>query len=302
MKTFKLNLHLFDGGAAASGGEGGTGTEGANGTGENTAVIYGKQNAESGKGLPAAGEEGKKAEESREEKKKRYEELINGEFKEFDTERTQNIINRRFKEMKSLEEANNKMSGVLSPLFEKYAVESGNLDALTEAIDRDSAFWEEGAQEAGMSVEAYKEHKKLMAENKQMKAKEAADKRNKEMQERLRMWDEQAHECKGLYPDFDMDAECKNPQFIGLLKRGVPVTHAYRVLHFDDITSNERAAAASEREKQVVDNIKAKGQRPPENGLTSQTGAIVKSDVHSLSKKDRAEIAKRVSRGEKIAF
>ena len=304
MKTFKLNLHLFDAGAASSsGGEGGMATTGADSTGEKSAVIYGKQNVETESKLPVAEEEGKKAkEESREDRRKRYDELINGEFKEFDTERIQQIINRRFKDTKGLEEENGKMNNVLSALYEKYSIESGNLDALSEAIDRDSAFWEEGAQEAGMSVDAYKKFRKIKADNQKMEANEAQRRRNLEMQERLKEWDRQAQECKGLYPDFDMDAECKNPNFTNMLRRGVPVIHAYRVLHFDDITERERQIAAGEREKAVVNNIKAKGQRPQENGLSSQTGAIIKSDVHSLTKKDRAEIAKRVGRGEHIAF
>ena len=42
--------------------------------------------------------------------------------------------------------------------------------------------------------------------------------------------------------------------------------------------------------------------RPREGGLTSQSAAVVKSDVAGMSKAARREIIRRVQRGEKISF
>jgi len=56
------------------------------------------------------------------------------------------------------------------------------------------------------------------------------------------------------------------------------------------------------QEKAVVDNIRARGSRPSENGTSSQSAFIVKDDVSKLSKEDRRNIAKRVMMGEKITI
>ena len=109
---------------------------------------------------------------------------------------------------------------------------------------------------------------------------------------------------KGImtYPSFDLNAEVKNPQFLSMLRAGVPVQHAYEVVHMDQIKAGVAAMQAKATEKQVVDGIRAKGARPQENGTTSQGAFIVKDDVSKLSKRDRAEIIRRAARGEHIEF
>ena len=107
---------------------------------------------------------------------------------------------------------------------------------------------------------------------------------------------QEAEEVRGVYPDFDLRVQCADPKFLSMLRAGVPVRHAYEVLHLDDIKGGVAQATAQRTEKQVVDGIRAKGARPTENGVT------IKSDVHQLSKADRAEIAKRAARGEQILF
>ena len=70
----------------------------------------------------------------------------------------------------------------------------------------------------------------------------------------------------------------------------------------DDIKTSAARQAAREAEKQVVDGIRAKGARPPENGTAAQSAFTVKGDVSKLTRKDREEIARRAARGEKITF
>ena len=56
------------------------------------------------------------------------------------------------------------------------------------------------------------------------------------------------------------------------------------------------------RKKNTVAKIKNKSSRPAENGTSSSSSAIVKSDVSNLTKADRAEIARRAAKGEIISF
>ena len=55
-------------------------------------------------------------------------------------------------------------------------------------------------------------------------------------------------------------------------------------------------------EQKLTNKIIAQGQRPTENGISSQSATVVKSDVSQLTKADRDEIRRRVARGEKISF
>ena len=121
-------------------------------------------------------------------------------------------------------------------------------------------------------------------------------------QQQLQQWYGEAEQVKSLYPSFDLNAEVKNPQFLSMLRAGVPVRHAYEVVHMDQIKAGVAAMQAKATEKQVVDGIRAKGARPQENGTTSQGAFIVKDDVSKLSKRDRAEIIRRAARGEHIEF
>ena len=107
---------------------------------------------------------------------------------------------------------------------------------------------------------------------------------------------------KGDYPSFDLGAESQNPQFLAMLRAGVPVQHAYEVVHMDEIKAGVAKLTAKATEKQVVSGIRAKGARPQENGTAAQSPFTVKDDVSKLTRKDRAEIARRVARGETISF
>ena len=107
---------------------------------------------------------------------------------------------------------------------------------------------------------------------------------------------------KGKYPQFDLQLEAQNDQFVRMLRSGVPMEHAYRVMHMDEILGDSVRAMAQQTEQRVVNNVRARGSRPAENGTSSQGAFTYKDDVSKLTRKDRAEIAKRVARGETIRF
>ena len=101
-------------------------------------------------------------------------------------------------------------------------------------------------------------------------------------------------------PGLGMNA--KNPEFLKLLQSGVDVGSAYLVIHKDEIIPAAMQYTAKTVEQKLTNKIIAGGARPTENGNSSQSASVVKSDVSQLSKADRAEIIRRVQRGEKIRF
>ena len=115
-------------------------------------------------------------------------------------------------------------------------------------------------------------------------------------------WMQQAEDAKKVYPSFSLENEMQNPEFTKLLRSNVDVRTAYEVLHKDEIIPAAMQFSAKTAEQKVVNKVIAGGNRPTENGMNSQSAAVVKSDVSQLSKADRQEIIRRVARGEKIRF
>lgn len=331
-----IRLDLFDGGAAAGTGNAGAaapgegGASGAQGdtqgtvpastrrgkSGEFQNVIFGKQ------AKPAAAGEGGDPEgqqpssvagsdnqagvsttsDTLEGKRKAFQDLVNGEYKDIYTEETQRIIDRRFRETRNLEQQVGQYQPVIDMLMQRYKIGDGDMGKLSQAIENDNAYWSEAAEEAGMSVEQYKQFQKLQRENEALLRQQRQRQNDQRAQQQLQRWYGEAEQVKGVYPSFDLNAEVKNPQFLSMLRAGVPVQHAYEVVHMAEIKAGVAAMQAKATEKQVVDGIRAKGARPQENGTTSQSAFTIKDDVSKLSKKERAEIARRVARGEHIQF
>ena len=115
-------------------------------------------------------------------------------------------------------------------------------------------------------------------------------------------WMNQAEEAKKVYPSFDLRAEMQNPKFVDLLRSNIDVRTAYEVLHKDEIIPAAMQFTAQTVQSKIAKDIAAQGARPAENGMSSGSPAVVKSDVSQLSRADREEIRRRVARGEKIRF
>ncbi len=316
-ELLSIDLKLFGEGAGGDGG-GATAAQGeTNGTvpgstrqgksGEFANVIFGKQNAieTSATEAPAAEEQTRDSQvtsNTLEDRRKAFNELVNGEYKDIYTAETQRIIDRRFKETKNLEAKVAEHQPLMDLLAQRYGVTDGDVAKLTKAIESDDAYWATAAEEAGMTVEQYKQFSRLQRENKAlMEAQQQRQNRDAAMQT-MQKWMADAEATKAKYPGFDVDVEAENPAFMSMLKSGVPMEHAYKVLHMDEIVTEAMSTSAAQAEKRVVENVRAKGARPAENGVAAQSGFVVKDDVSKLSRKERAEIARRAMRGETISF
>lgn len=333
-----IRLDLFDGGAAAGGDGAGAAApasqngDGAKGgsqaapgstrrgkSGEFQNVLFGKQSAPAAAG-EGGGQEGQQqssvagsdkdkqpgvttTSDTLEARRKAFQDLVNSEeYKDIYTEETQRIINRRFRETQNLEQQVARNQPLIDMLMQRYKISDGDIGKLTSAIENDDAYWSEAAEEAGMSVEQYKQFQKLQRENAALMRDQQQRRSQQAAQQQLQKWYGEAEQVKGVYPSFDLNAEVKNQQFLSMLKSGVPMQHAYEVVHLDDIKAGVAKMQAKATERQVVDGIRAKGARPQENGTTSQSAFTVKDDVSKLTKSERAEIARRVARGEIIKF
>lgn len=303
-RLFKANLSLFDGEGAAQ-------TGSADGTGEannNNAVVAGQQ---SGAAIRTDATEKKTDAGSKDEggvpitsntldaRRAEYQKLI-GEYKDLYEADTQKILNRRFKEFKTLQQKNDEAKPIMEMLMGRYGVEDAA--ALQEALESDEDYWQQAAYDAGMDVPQYMEFNRLKRENKAFveaqAEREGMEKANKQLAE----WNLQAEAVKQKFPNFNLEEEIQNEDFVRLLGNHIPIEHAYKILHFDELMNDQITKTQASAESRVVENIRANGQRPIEAGLNSQNAISSHVDVSKLNKKQRAEIAKRAARGESITF
>ena len=231
-----------------------------------------------------------------------FEKLIKGEYKEQFDARVQNILQKRLKGSNDIVEKYNALTPTLEMMAKKYGVDATDIDALSKAIQEDDSYYEQEALEKGMSVQQLKEVKKMERENAHLKAQMEEAQRQENGKKLYAAWMQQADEAKKVYPSFDLRAEMENPKFVDLLRSNIDVRTAYEVLHKDEIIPAAMQFTAQTVESKLAKKIASNGARPSENGMSSQSAAVVKSDVSQLSKADRAEIIRRVQRGEKIRF
>jgi len=289
---------LFDGeGAAAAPAaeEAGTPAEAPKG-GKNAManIVYGKQ--------PEAAKPAEETKPDTEALRKEYRELMSGKFKDLYAEETQRMINRRFADDTAMRNRMEQMQRAIDIVAQRYGVEDGNLDKVTNALLNDDRALKEGAEAAGMTVEQYKELERLKRDNKALQAQQqnvlSQQMRERQIQDVYR----QSVELKQKFPGFDLETELQDRNFVDAINKGVPLEQWYKAKYFDMFVGEAANMAAAQAQKATVDNIRAKGMRPAENGASASSAFTVKDDVSKLTKKDRAEIARRVNKGESIRF
>lgn len=209
---------------------------------------------------------------SEETKMAEFEALIKGKYKKQFSEKVQSIIRRRLKEVKNLDNTAKK--------------------EINEKVDNEN-MKNSNAEEKYAGI-----IKRLMVENSFLKKDRESrlrDAGKSALSERLRT---QAEEAKAAYPEFDIAKELENPEFGRLIRSGVSVKNAYEVMNIDRIMEDK----VKDTEKKVLETIRLKGSRPVENGSETGGGILLSNNISKLGKKERAELARRAARGEKIEF
>lgn len=132
----------------------------------------------------------------------------------------------------------------------------------------------------------------------------------------------EADGVRAVYPEFDLTAELAHPILGAILRGEVRPTlrQLYEAVHLDDIVEGRVASAVQARvaeavssavgeavtqavracEERLLGNIRARGQRPSENGVSGAAGIRMHPAVGRLTRKERAMLAKRAENGETI--
>lgn len=208
------------------------------------------------------------------------------------------------------------VKGLLEALGEAYGIDAGNaenLEALTEAVKsgkvKNDEYYETLAAERGISVKTARELDKMEGELQRANAeKQRAEQMRLAAEHQQRaaavraQWEAEAAQLKEKYPAFELDEVLNNPSVADMIRRGIGLEAAYRAAYFDQLMTESTARTAKQVEQGVAARIQQRAQRPAENGAHPGGAAEMKVDVAHMTAKQRAELAKRARRGERIVL
>lgn len=216
-----------------------------------------------------------------------FEKLIKGgKYEDAFKKRTQGIIDKRFKTLKTLEETQAKQQPLLNFLSEKYGIDSSDTERLLQKMQEESLPKNENVKSNAEIDNAKKREQFLSAKANAL----------------YKRWTIEGEKLKKTFPDFDFKKELSNPTFSSLLKSGVPLHKAYTAAHSDELIKNAVEGTAIKVAEQTLKSIRTQGSRVAENGLHSGAGFVRKTDISSLSGEEIRNIIKQVENGSKIRF
>lgn len=216
-----------------------------------------------------------------------FESLIKGgKYEDAFKKRTQGIIDKRFKTLKSLEDLTAKQQPIIDLLSAKYGIDPSDPALLLQKLQTEQADTADGEKD-NAEMRDLKKREEFVTER---------------ARELSRRWTREGEALKKLFPSFSFQNELKNPLFASLLKSGVPLQKAYTAAHSDELIRNAVSGTAKRVAEQSLKSIRANGSRVAENGLHNGAGIIRKTDVSSLTGKEIRSILKQVENGSKIRF
>ena len=227
-------------------------------------------------------------EEKKEANKLDFDELVRGDYRQEYNKKVEEIIKNRLKDhyqlKKSLEDITEALNGLKDKLGIKAKDNKEIISQITERLGKaDSTF---NVKETNSSDEVRNEKNTLTnARGEVMKLLSNSEK------------------AKEYYPQFDIKKELKDPEFRKILKfTGNDPKKAFEILHFDEIVSSIIRDTAKLAQERMAGSIAAKASRPVEGAQSASSTVYINQDPKSLSKADRADIKRRVRRGEKIVW
>jgi hypothetical protein len=226
-----------------------------------------------------------------------------GKFHDLYGQGVSEAVQSRFRNQADLQGQVDQISDDLSPLFMNYGLQAGDFEGLKAAIANDDAFFQAGAERAGLDVDQYKENLKLKAEAERGRQITEAYEQAQRQNEMFARWEDEATQLQTAFPAFDLGLEIEhNEDFAKMIYDGVPVRTAFLATHAEEIFANSNAYAQQQATQNVIDTIQRRGSRPPEGAMHPGGAVVRKTDPSSLSEDDIDEINRRVAMGETISF
>ena len=229
----------------------------------------------------------------------RWNEAKKGEFADLYGRDVANAVQERFKNQKDAKGELDKLEPMLNVLMERAGVKS--VDELVSHVMDDDSLYEEAAEEAGMSVAAYKQFKTLEAQRDEALKREQQSIHERMIHDHFAKLAQQAEELKQQFPDFDLQKELKNENFFKLTtpEVGISVRDAYFAIHHDELAPQMLAYGMERAKQQMGQTIQAQRRRPAEGAMKAQPNqaADFNVDFSKLNRKERSKVYDLISKG-----
>lgn len=244
----------------------------------------------------AAGQDVQGAEKSIED---RWNEAKKGEFADLYGRDVASAVQERFKNQKDAKAELDKLGPMLNVLMERAGVKS--VDDLVNHVMDDDSLYEEAAEEAGMSVAAFKQFKALEAQRDEALKREQQSMRDQMLQKHFSSLAKQAEEMKKQFPDFDLQKELKNEKFFKLTtpEVGISVRDAYFAIHHDELAPQMMAYGMERAKQQMGQTLQAQRRRPAEGAMKAQPNqaADFNVDIRAYKPSERRKIYDLIHKG-----
>ena len=250
-----------------------------------------------------------KAEKTPEERRRAFGEMVQGEYSDVFQEMMQRAIDKATENIRQ----NPQVARLTQALANAYGVDTDDMDGLIEAVEngrvKDEKYYEDLAQQRGVSVKTARELDKMESDlkrsntrNAQLQAMQQEATRQQRVSQIQAQWEAQAVQLKTQYPDFELQEVLANEQVADLMRRGVSLPDAYRAAYFDHIMQQATAQTAQKVEQGVAARIQQRAGRPGENGTRPGGAVTTHVDVASMSRRQLEDLERRARRGEKITL
>lgn len=250
-----------------------------------------------------------KAEKTPEERRRAFGEMVQGEYSDVFQEMMQRAIDKATENIRQ----NPQVARLTQALANAYGVDTEDMDGLIEAVEagrvKDEKYFEDLAQQRGVSVKTARELDKMESDlkrsnsrNAQLQAMQQEAARQQRVSQIQAQWEAQAAQLKTQYPDFELQEVLANEQVADLMRRGVSLPDAYRAAYFDHIMQQATAQTAQKVEQGVAARIQQRASRPGENGTRPGGAVTTHVDVASMSRRQLEDLERRARRGEKITL
>ncbi|MBQ6398197.1 MAG: hypothetical protein IJI06_08645 [Oscillospiraceae bacterium] len=186
-----------------------------------------------------------------------------------------------------------KLSPMIKLLGEKYGVKpnedgSYDVDSITKAMGDDDSLYEEKALEMGVTTDVAKQLAHAEAIEQQQREAQAKAERDAMLQEHFNRVRQQGMQLKEKFPDFDLDRELQNPEFVRRTAPGaLPVEDAYLSLHAKEIMQRQAEGIARRAKQTAAQAVQSGSARPRENGSATTAAAAVTPNMRAMSRADR---------------
>lgn len=266
-EIYRLNLAMFDGEGESGMATADTTNRAEPGREVSVSQVLGETGAKS---EPVV-EETQKVEEPQLSREEQFAKMIGkgGEFRDLYNARMQKAVSDRMAKATREAEA---VQPVLDLLHQRFG--TNDPVKLAEELNRDDAFWQNAADEAGMDVADYRNMQQLKASEARMQEQIRMMTQQRATEAKLAEWQAEAAALQSKYPDIDLEAESANPAFARMLAAGASVENAYQMVHHDELVQKAIDYAMGAAQKSVADTVRANGMRPVETAVGGATAPV----------------------------